>query len=1109
MEILTRTQEALDEYYLAIQSKDYIDEGDIQRLLDSYRQAFQADSVYVAEIKLDRKSLIYTHTSFSEERYNFLGEERQMSSIEFMEFAHIYDEDCLCECGPYEEEHELQKSFLHYGIFRHGKYDGRVGVTDRRPNRKWTKDERTALKKLGRVLRQALYIERDNKVTEADQRELDRQSHVLEAIFSTTDCGMMRHSVDGSQIISINRAALEILGYESQNEMIEAGFDLIADSVLNEDKLKLRTCIQGLKEAGDSANIDYRVLHRDGKIVNVIGRIKLVEEDGLLFYQRFLFDYTDQKQQEKEEKVRHLELIHALSADFRSVFLVDLDMDSAAYARAGSRTEENENWEFDQTFPFSKRVEEYIGKAVYEADRPMVRRAISRSRIFKEMSKKTAFYINYRKENGDEVEYYQAKIVRSGSWKESHRIVVGIRSVDDEVRHEQAQKKLMEESYEIIAGLSSDYNFIALVNTETGKLSVHKVGDNATEAIIALALNEYYNDAISAYTKYVHEDDKKIWTASTRLDYILKQLENKKIYNVNIRNNVKEKTDYIQFSFTKVSGEDKKFQLVLAKRVITETVEKELEQRRLLENALVLAKQANAAKSTFLSNMSHDIRTPMNAIIGFTALASRYIDQKERVEEYLKKIMSSGNHLLNLINDILDMSRIESGKIYLEEKPCSLPEILHELKNILQADMAAKQLAFYIDVVNVMDEDIFCDRLRLNQILLNLLGNSVKFTPAGGSIAMRIIEKPGSQTGYADYEFYVKDTGIGMSREFLEHIFEPFERERTSTISGIQGTGLGMSITKKLVDMMNGTIQVKSQKGKGSEFKICLSFRLQPVSDVHQMIPELKDCRCLVVDNDFNICDSVTDMLSQMGLRPEWTMTGREAILRSQQALERGDGYGIYIIDWIMSDINGVETARRIRREAGEDVCIIVLTAYDWSDIELEAKEAGVTAFCSKPVFFSELRRCLLNFVVPVEKKSKKNFKGKENYYNQRLLLVEDNELNMEIATELLNEVGFEIETAGNGKIAVAMVEKSEPGYYKLVLMDVQMPVMNGYDAAIAIRRLKNKQLASIPILAMTANAFEEDKQKALNCGMDGHIAKPIDVDKLLETVDAVLKERG
>ncbi len=971
MTVLTRTEEALSEYYLAIQSKDYIDNKDIQRLLDTYRQAFDAEAVYIAEVQADRKSLLYTHGSFSETARNFLEEERRVSPEERANFARMYDQDCLCQDCPYDEDVKTKKSFLHYGILRHGKYDGRIGIIDRHPDRKWAEDERRALQKLGRVLRQILYIERDHKVNEADQRELDNQTYVLEAIFSTTDCGMMRHTLDGSKVISINQAALTILGYESKEQMMADGFDLIADSVLEEDKPKLKECIRNLREAGDSANIDYRVLHKDGKIINVIGRIKLIEENDTLFYQRFLFDYTDQKEQEKEEKDRQFQLIYALSADFHSVFLADLDEDTAVSVWTNGEAEKKEHFGFSKTFSFSKGIEYLIQNVVCNSDKKAVRQALSFPRISEELSKKKAFYVNYRKKTEDSVEYYQIKIVRAGNWSESHRIVVGRRSIDDQIRHEMAQKKLMEESYEIISGLSSDYNFIALVNPETGKLSVYKTADNSTEAIIALSLNEYYYDAISSYTKYVHDEDKKMWAAATRLEYILEQLKDKRIYNVNIRNTNPEETDYIQFSFTRVSGEVGQAQIVLAKRVITETVKKEIEQRRLLEDALAQAERANAAKSTFLSNMSHDIRTPMNAIIGFTALAAKHIDQKERVEEYLKKIMSSGNHLLSLINDILDMSRIESGKIVLEEKPCNLSDVLLELKNILQADITAKNLTFHVDATSVVNQNIFCDRLRLNQVFLNLLGNAIKFTEPGGTISTWIVERPGQTPEYAGYEIYVEDTGIGMSQEFQKHIFEPFERERTSTISKIQGTGLGMSITKKIVDLMNGTIEVDSRQGEGTRFKVCLSFRLQ--------------------------------------------------------------------------NIASRESERKKPRKHAE-----------------------------------------------------------KRTYNQRILLVEDNELNREIALELLSEVGFDIETAENGKVAVEMVEQSLPGYYELILMDVQMPVMNGYDAAVAIRNLKDKALASIPILAMIANAFEEDKQMALTCGMNGHIAKPIDVGKLLETVGAV-----
>ena len=373
---------------------------------------------------------------------------------------------------------------------------------------------------------------------------------------------------------------------------------------------------------------------------------------------------------------------------------------------------------------------------------------------------------------------------------------------------------------------------------------------------------------------------------------------------------------------------------------------------------------------------------------------------------------------------------------------------------------------------------------------------------------MRVIEKPGAPAGYANYEFHIKDTGIGMSEEFLSRIFEAFERENNTTISGIQGTGLGMAITKNIVDMMNGTIDVKSEQNAGTEVTVCFTFRLNAEKREVQDIPELKNCRALVVDDDFDTCDSVSYMLSQIGMRAEWTLSGREAVLRTRQALMRSDSYCVYIIDWMLPDMNGIEVTRRIRKETGEDVPIIVLTAYDWADIEEEAKEAGVTAFCSKPLFFSELRECLNSIVNVEEAGEEETDETVVSFHTGRILLAEDNELNQEIATEILTGAGFSIDVAENGKIAVDMLKRSEPGYYQLVLMDVQMPVMNGYEATNLIRRLEDAELASIPVLAMTANTFEEDKREAARCGMNGHIAKPIDMKKLFDTLDRVLEQK-
>ena len=539
-----------------------------------------------------------------------------------------------------------------------------------------------------------------------------------------------------------------------------------------------------------------------------------------------------------------------------------------------------------------------------------------------------------------------------------------------------------------------------------------------------------------------------------------------------------------------------------AKVAVNQAVE-----RVTLEERLHKAEAAERAKTVFLSNMSHDIRTPMNAIIGFTTLAETNIDNKERVQEYLAKILSSSNHLLSLINDILDMSRIESGKLNIQEKECSISDIFRDMRNIIQTQMQSKQLNFFMDTMDVVDEHIYCDKLHLNQVLLNLLSNAIKFTPPGGSVSLMIRQKPSKVTGYGSYELRVKDTGIGMSQEFAQKIFEPFERERTSTVSGIQGTGLGMAITKSIVDTMGGTIELHTEKDKGSEFIINLDFRLQSETPQPTAIEELKDLRALVVDDNFSTCDSVTKMLVQIGMRSEWTLYGKEAVLRARQAVEIGDPFYAYIIDWALPDLNGLEVVRQIRASVGEDVPIVILTAYDWTPFEEEARKVGVTAFCSKPLFISDLRDTLVAAIgketgakdEPIVPETAEELKG------TRLLLVEDNELNREIAEELLTEAGFVIESAEDGSIAVEKVKASEPGYYRLILMDVQMPIMNGYEATRTIRALENPALASIPIIAMTANAFDEDRREAIENGMNAHVAKPIDVDKLMGTIHEVL----
>ena len=667
------------------------------------------------------------------------------------------------------------------------------------------------------------------------------------------------------------------------------------------------------------------------------------------------------------------------------------------------------------------------------------------------------------------------------------------------------KNQLENEQFKIMGALSNDYYDIFLMEPLRDKAITMKVKGKMVD-YTKQSPHSYCETWKRYVEQFVLEEDAKKVLDAVAVENICNKLKDVSEYTLDYRIKFEGRLHYFQTKFGKIIGEEDR--LIVGFRMIDAQMQAELERQKVLQNALVAAQHANRAKTTFLNNMSHDIRTPMNAIIGFTSLAATHIDKPEQVQDYLTKIQTASSHLMNLINDVLDMSRIESGKVKIEEQEVHLPELIHDLSTIVQSDISSKQLEFYIDAVDVMNEDVICDKLRLNQILLNLLSNAMKFTKPGGRVSLRIIQVKESKKGYAEYEFRVKDTGIGMSKEFQEHIFEAFTREQTSTVSGIQGTGLGMAITKSIVDIMGGTICVNSESGKGTEFIVKLSFKISGSSIKHEAIPELQGLRALIADDDVNTCMSTASMLNMIGMRAEWTTAGKEAVVRAQFASAQGDEFNAYIIDWLMPDMNGIEVVRRIRQIIGDSKPIIILTAYDWTNIEEEAREAGVTAFCSKPLFMSELQEVLSksDAVTLNQQPQEKELSG---YEGKKLLLVEDNELNQEIATEILKAMGFTIEVAGDGEEAVDKMKAASPGQYDLILMDIQMPHMDGYEATRAIRLLDDPQLALTPIIAMTANAFDEDRRTALEVGMNAHVAKPIQMDVLKDTLIQVLSGKG
>ena len=522
-----------------------------------------------------------------------------------------------------------------------------------------------------------------------------------------------------------------------------------------------------------------------------------------------------------------------------------------------------------------------------------------------------------------------------------------------------------------------------------------------------------------------------------------------------------------------------------------------------LEKAREEAVSANKAKSEFLSNMSHDIRTPMNAIVGMSAIATANIDNVQQVQNCLRKITLSSKHLLGLINDVLDMSKIESGKMTLNMDQVSLREVMEGIVNIVQPQIKEKNQQFEVIINDIMTENVCCDSVRLNQILLNFLSNAIKFTPEGGKIQLSMEEEESSRgKDWVRIHLMVKDNGIGMSEEFSRKILDSFTREDSARVQKIQGTGLGMAITKYIVDAMGGTIDVKSEHGKGTEFHVELELERAVVQEEDMILPEWN---MLVVDDDEQLCRTTAESLKAIGVHADWTLDGETAVLMTEKRHRQHNDYHIILLDWKLPGMNGIKTANVIRKKMGDDIPILLISAYDWSDIEEEARGVGINGFISKPLFKSTLYYGLRKYAGISEGGEQNPEEESKDFEGRRILLAEDNDLNWEIAEELFGELNLTIDRAENGQVCVEIFEQSDPGYYDAILMDIRMPIMNGYEATEKIRSL-GRMDSDIPIIAMTADAFSEDIKHCLACGMNAHIAKPIDVQEAVRQLEKYMK---
>ena len=810
---------------------------------------------------------------------------------------------------------------------------------------------------------------------------------------------------------------------------------------------------------------------------------------------------AQQVQQAHNEELlkRNLKLIEGVASNFASVLYVNLEDGSFTYHVVQKNRKEQYDKYAKGARSFDETFRAYAENEIYANERESVIEACTLENIRNRLTQEPQFTETYRAFDDNGTTLCQMKVAlveeENGVPKAA---AIGFSYDEEEVALNYIDEKLREE-----------YEALYLIDLENDeymrlRLASHLNFERNQHGIFTKILPQYASVVLPEY--------REIWEKFVDLDFFREYLANddrrELVYQVSgaeiewrraVIQVVQRKNGVATlfiWTFQRIDREQAE------KLTLLDTIQK---QHEALQQALEMAQSANKAKTVFLNNMSHDIRTPMNAIIGYTGLAASHIDSRELVTEYLKKISQSSEHLLSLINDILDMSRIESGKMTLNEQEENLSEIIHTIRNITQSGVTAKNLNFFVDVFDVRDEYVICDKLRINQVLLNILSNAIKYTSPNGTVTFKVSEHPAESAGYATYRFSVKDNGIGMNEEFVSTIFEPFTRAKSSTVSGIQGTGLGMAITKNIVDMMGGRIQITSEENVGTE--VVIEFDLK-IAELREKKPEdalakLRGLRGLVVDDDLDACVSISKMLKEISMRSEWCSSGKEAVFRAQTAYEDGDNFNVYVIDWLMPDMNGIETARRIRKVVGDFVPIIILTAYDWADIEQEAYEAGVTAFVNKPLFMSDLQKTLLQCCDPDSVKPAAEEKA--DYSGRKILLVEDNEMNREIACEILEEYGFVIDAVVDGVYAVEKMEHVKPGQYDLILMDVQMPIMDGYEATRRIRAMADPVAANMPIIAMTANAFEEDRQLALAAGMNEHVAKPINVPKLIATLSRVL----
>ena len=748
-------------------------------------------------------------------------------------------------------------------------------------------------------------------------------------------------------------------------------------------------------------------------------------------------------------------------------------------------------------------VDRYIDSFVHPDDRDRIRENSRLKNLLEKTSETGLYKMGFRRILAESIQYYEMNVARS---VDSDTLILGMRDVDQETRRQIKVTKEMEAQREIIEGLGSEYYSILLVDVATDTVSTYRAYGEDGEAIDRHFDNNlrHWTDGVKSYAMHLVVDDDKVnFLEKLSLPYIKDNRGHD--YSFTYGKKLDGDIFYLQARVAYVDTSDGGWVAVVGTRNIDDLIKKEKKQEAALREAYYAAESASKAKTDFLSSMSHDIRTPMNGIIGMTAIAASHLDDKERVKDSLEKITKASRHLLSLINEVLDMNKIESGKVQLAEDEFNLSDLIENLINMTSSQITEHNHTLNVNVSGVQHENVIGDSLRIQKIFTNLMGNAVKFTPDGGRIRLTISERPSRQEKVGCYEFVFEDNGTGMSEEFMDHIFEPFTRAEDGSERRTQGTGLGMTISRNIARMMGGDIKVESTLGVGSIFTVTIYLKLQDKNE--NLEKRFVDLDVLVADDDELSLESSLDILSSMGMKVEGVNNGKDAVEKVVSRHSEGLDFFAAILDWKMPGMDGIEATRKIRQKVGNDVPIIIISAYDWSEIEEDAKRAGANAFIGKPLFKSRLEKTFSSILGKEEEKPVDKYISLSDLealklQGKRALVVEDNDLDMEIACEILKTTGMSIETAIDGIEAVDLITSSPDGYYDIVFMDIQMPKMNGYDATRAIRAQNRPYLKQVPIIAMTANAFAEDVQAARTVGMNWHISKPLELHALKSVLE-------